>query len=61
MVYPVVPTLFARKCTRHFPQILISRVIGQVESLIGTCPISLIRHVNYMRVRRYWGTTPRAS
>jgi hypothetical protein len=23
MVYPVVPTLFARKCTRDFPQILI--------------------------------------
>jgi len=28
MVYPVVSTLFARKCTRHFTQILISRITG---------------------------------
>jgi hypothetical protein len=31
MVYPVVPTLFARKCTRHFRQILVSRVTGHVD------------------------------
>jgi len=35
MVYPVVPTLFARKCTRHFTQILISRITGPVVSASG--------------------------